>query len=151
MKIYSFQEIVLAENADYRLSSNPSGTVLYQEHFRINKPDRAALKKLLQILSSGRFEAFVIKVNNGNVLPPDDLAWVEKFNLQRLFRAGISNVAYVSPQNIFNSLEMEKKIQPESIFRIKIFKKIEDAVQWLEATLQQNLNLPEKTSKSTAF
>lgn len=143
MKPYNFQEIIFSKNADYILSSSPSGTILYQEHFRAHTLSRAELKEILKVISSGNFEAYLIKVNNGNILPPDDLAWVERFNLNRLLKAGISHVAYVSPQNVFNSLEMEKEIEPGSIFRIRIFKKLSDAVQWLEQTLNRNVNLPQ--------
>lgn len=135
MKFENFQELILAENAYYSLSSNVAGTVLYQEHFRPHSLSRKELKEILGIISTGNFEAYLIKVNNGNILPPDDLAWVERINLNRLLRAGITHVAYVSPQNVFNSLELEKELEPGSIFRIRIFKKISDAVKWLEIML----------------
>lgn len=143
MRLFNFHEIVLAESEDYLLSSNPSGTILYQEHYRIHVLTRTELKQILQAISSGSIKGYLIKVNNGNILPPDDLAWVERFNLKRLLKAGITHVAYVSPQNVFNSLEMEKEIQPGSIFRIRIFKKIEDAVLWLEQTLHKELTCHE--------
>lgn len=139
MKLYNFNDIVLAENDDYMLSSNSSGTLLYLEHFRAHALTRTELKQILRAISSGSFNGYLIKVNNGNILPPDDLAWVERFNLKRLLKAGITHVAYVSPQNVFNSLEMEKEIQPGSFFKIRIFKKLEDAVLWLEQTLLKEL------------
>lgn len=139
MKLYNFNEIVLAENEDYMLSSNPSGTILYLEHFKVHVLTRTELKQILQAISSRGIKGYIIKVNNGNILPPDDLAWVERFNLRRLLKAGITHVAYVSPKNVFNSLEMEKELKPGRIFRIRIFKKIEDAVLWLEQALHKEL------------
>ena len=139
MKNYSFQEVLLAENSDFILSTNPSGTILYQEHLRNHSWSRFELKEILHALSSHRFNVYIIKVNHGSLLPPDDLAWVERLNLKRLLTAGISHVAYVSPQNVFTSLELEKEVQPGKIFRIRIFKKMTDAVQWLEITLHEEL------------
>lgn len=133
MKLFDFKEIVLAENAHYMLATNTSGDILYQEHFEPRALTKAELREFLKILASGSFSTYLIRVNNGHILPPDDLSWVENFNLRRLFRAGISRVAYVSPQNIFNSLEMEKEIEPGKKFHIRIFRKMEDAVCWLES------------------
>ncbi|MCY2687611.1 hypothetical protein [Salinimicrobium sp. TH3] len=143
MKQFSFQEKMLAENEDYSLSCNPSGTILYQEHFRVHDLTKPELKQILNTISSGSFKAYLIKVNNGNIFPPEDLAWIEKFNLLRLFKAGISKVAYVSPKNLFSSLEMEKEIKPGKIFRIRIFKRTKDAAQWLEQSLQKEVFYPE--------
>lgn len=143
MKQFSFQEIILAENEDYSLSCNPSGTILYQEHLRVHVLAKPELKQILNTISCGSFKAYLIKVNNGKILPPEDLAWVEKLNLPRLFKAGISKVAYVSPENLFSNLEMEKEIEPGKIFRIRIFKRIHDAAQWLEQSLQKEVSQAE--------
>lgn len=135
MKLYHLQETILARNNKYLLTTNTTGCILYQEHFHLHVLSKSELREILGIISSGNFSAYIIKVNNGSILPPDDLAWVENFNLMRLYKAGISRVAYVSPQNIFNSLEMEKELLPGKFFQIRIFKKITDAILWLEKTL----------------
>ncbi|WP_156879226.1 hypothetical protein [Salinimicrobium xinjiangense] len=134
---HHLQEVILAENANYMLSSNAAGTILYQEHFKPHLLKRTELKEILHAMSNGNFKAYLIKINNGNILPPEDMSWVERFNLMRLYKAGISKVAYVSPQNIFNSLEMEKELAPGKIFHIRIFRKTPDAVKWLESYLQE--------------
>ena len=132
MKTYHLQERIFARNEKYQLSTDATGSILYQEHFQPHVLTKTELKEFLGIISSGNFSAYIIKVNNGSILPPDDLSWVENFNLMRLYKAGISHVAYVSPQNIFNSLEMEKEFVPGKIFHIRIFKKMNDALLWLE-------------------
>ena len=134
----NLKEIILAGNNDYELCSNTAGTILYQEHFRHHVLTKTDLKEILRTISTGNFKAYLIKVNNGNILPPDDFSWIEKFNLIRLYNAGISYVAYVSPQNMFNSLEMEKELKPGKIFRIRIFKKDADAINWLEQKLNKD-------------
>lgn len=138
MKILNLQEKILAGNYYYLLATNAEGNILYQEHFHPHILSKPELREILNILNSGNFSAYLIKVNNGKILPPDDLSWVENFNLMRLYKAGISRVAYVSPQNIFNSLEMEKELVPGKIFQIRIFKKMEDAIVWLERSFILN-------------
>ena len=135
MNITNLQEVILARNNNYLLATNATGCILYQEHFQLHFLSKPELREILGVLNSGNFSAYVIKVNNGSILPPDDLAWVENFNLMRLYKAGISQVAYVSPQNIFNSLEMEKELLPGKFFQIRIFKKMTDALLWLDKTL----------------
>lgn len=134
MKIYHLQEKILTSNKNYLLATDATGSILYQEHFHPHVLSKSELREILSIITSGNFSAYVIKVNNGSILPPDDWSWVEHFNLMRLYTAGISRVAYVSPQNIFNSLEMEKELIPGKIFRIRIFKLMTDAILWLEKT-----------------
>ena len=132
MKTYQLQETIFIKNEKYQLSTDATGSILYQEHFQPQLLTKTELKKILGIISSGNFSAYIIKVNNGSILPPDDWSWVENFNLMRLYKAGITRVAYVSPQNIFSNLEMEKELRPGKIFRIRIFKKMNDAVLWLQ-------------------
>ncbi len=132
MTIHHLQEKVLARNKYYLLATNPSGEILYQEHFQPHILSKPELREILGIIRSGNFSSYLIKVNNGSILPPDDFSWVENFNLMRLYQAGISRVAYVSPQNIFNSLELEKELLPGKIFQIRIFKRMGDAISWLE-------------------
>lgn len=139
MKIDHLQEKVLIRNNHCLLATSLTGSILYQEHFHSHVFSKSELKEILRVINSGNFSAYIIKVNNGRILPTDDLSWVEHFNLMRLHKAGISQIAYVSPQNIFNSLEMEKELKPGKILRIKIFKKIAEAILWLE----NDLSLPE--------
>lgn len=147
MKIFNLQEKILTSNENYLLATNASGKILYQEHFQphlLSKPD---LREILGIITSGSFSAYLIKVHNGSILPPDDFSWVENFTLMRLFKAGISHVAYVSPQNIFHSLEMEKELKPGKILTIRIFKKMNDAVQWLGKQCDLNLEMFKPTAE----
>lgn len=143
MKNHHLQERVLAHNKNFLLATGSTGSILYQEHFHANALGKAELREILGIINSGNFDAYLIKVNNGSILPSDDQSWVEQFNLMRLYKAGISRVAYVSPQNIFNSLEMEKELKPGKIIRIRIFKKLNDAVQWLGQPRNIDLKITE--------
>lgn len=147
MKIIDLQEKVLAQHENYLLATNTSGCILYQEHFQPHQLGKPELREILGIISSGNYKAYLIKVNNGSILPPDDLSWVEHFNLSRLYKAGITRVAYVSPQNIFNSLEMEKKLNSGKILKIRIFKKINDAVQWLGQELNIDFEIEKYTTR----
>lgn len=130
------------------LSSNAARTILYQEHFKPHVLTRTELKEILMAISSGSFEAYLIQVHNGKLLPPDDLSWVERFNLMRLYKAGISRVAYVSPQNIFNTMEMQKELKPGKVFHIRIFRKASDAILWLENYFKEkkDFQFPEKSN-----
>lgn len=143
MKHYHLQERVLAHNKNYLMATSSTGSILYQEHFHPHSLGKPELREILGIINSGNFDSYLIKVNNGSILPSDDQSWVEQFNLLRLYKAGISRVAYVSPQNIFNSLEMEKELKPGKIFRIRIFKKLNDAVQWLGQNMHIDLEITE--------
>lgn len=139
MKTFNLQETVIIRSAHYLLATNAAGSILYQEHFHPYVLSKPELRKILSVISSGNFSAYLIKVNNGSILPPEDFSWVERFNLLRLHRAGISHVAYVSPKNIFNSLEMQKELQPGKFFQIRIFKKTADAVSWLNKSCDHGL------------
>lgn len=134
MDIHQLQEKILAKNKHYLLAASITGSILYQEHYHPHVLRKPELREILNIINSGNFAAYIIKVNNGSILPPDDESWVEQFNLMRLYKAGISRVAYVSPQNIFNSLEMKKELKPGKVIHIRIFKKMSDALLWLEKT-----------------
>lgn len=132
MKIDHLQETTLVRNKNFHLATMAGGHILYQEHFQPHLLSKAELREILGFISSGSFTSYLIKVNNGSILPPDDWSWVENFNLMRLYKAGITRVAYVSPQNIFSNLEIEKELKPGKFFQIRIFKKMTDAILWLE-------------------
>ena len=134
MKIIHLQETILVRNKNYQLATDAEGCILYQEHFYPHVLSKPELREILSIIASGNYSSYLIKVNNGSILPPDDWSWVENFNLMRLYKAGITRVAYVSPKNIFSNLEMEKELRPGKILRIRIFKKITDAILWLDKT-----------------
>ena len=134
MKIHQLEDTILVRNKNYQLATDAEGGILYQEHFYPHVLSKTELREILNIIASGNYSSYIIKVNNGSILPPDDWSWVENFNLMRIYKAGITRVAYVSPNNIFSSLEMEKELRPGKIFRIRIFQKINDAILWLEKT-----------------
>ena len=143
MNNLNLQKVIIAETSDFILSCDSSGTILYQEHFKTHSFSRYEIRVILNALSSGTYKFYVIKVNDGNLLPSEDLAWVERLNLKRLFKAGILHIAYISPQNVFNSFEMEKEVRPANILKIRIFKKISDALQWLEFIMNGNEIFPD--------
>ncbi len=149
MKLFNLQKKVLAVNQNYLLATNASGCILYQEHFHSHILSKPELREILGIITSGNFSAYLIKVNNGSILPPDDLSWVERFNLLRLYKAGITRVAYVSPQNIFNSLELEKELKPGKFLKIRIFKKMDDALKWLGKQCDMDLEMTGTTNGKT--
>jgi len=60
---------------------------------------------------------------------------VEKLGLSVLYDAGILFMAYISPNNIFSNLEIEKEIKTDTNNKIKIriFKDPEEAISWLKS------------------
>lgn len=128
----NFQQIVLLENGNYSLSTNIEETILYHQHLSIHPFSDEETKEWSDLLNSKKFLSYLIEVKEGRLLPSEDKVWLENLDLSILNRAGISRIAYVSPQNIFNSLEMEKILINGAVIKIKIFRNANDAVQWLE-------------------
>ena len=125
---------VLIEDDQHVLYSISSETILYQEHFQ-NKPlNEQQIKQIHYLLSGRQFAAYLLKVNEGGLIPCEDETWVEKLDLSVLYDAGIIFIAYVSPNNIFSSLEIEKGIRTDANnkIRIRIFKDPEEAIGWLK-------------------
>jgi hypothetical protein len=134
MHKHDFKEI-LTENGHHAVSINASATVLYQEYFQ-NKPLKGKLaKQFYDFLAQNRFPAWMIQVNGGNLIPFEDEVWVEKLDPKILELAGISFLAYVSPNNLFSKLEIEKETTAGSSkkINIQIFKDVEDAVAWFKS------------------
>jgi hypothetical protein len=54
---------------------------------------------------------------------------------KKVLNAGILFIAYISPNNIFSKLEIEKEIRTDANNKIKIriFKDPEEAIGWLKA------------------
>lgn len=128
----NFQQIVLLEKINYSLSTNKEGTILYHKHLSIQPFSEDETKEWSELLKSNKFSSYLIEVKEGRLLPSEDKVWLENLDLSTLDRSGISKVAYVSPQNIFNSLEMEKILINGAVIKIKVFRNANDAVQWLE-------------------
>jgi hypothetical protein len=77
----------------------------------------------------------MIKVNGGNLIPFEDASWIEKLNLPVLCGSGILFLAYISANNVFSSLEIEKEIRADEMKKIKIriFKNTEEAIVWFQS------------------
>lgn len=128
---------VLIKDDQHVVYTNLSETVIYQEHIGSKSLNERQIKQIHDLLSNGKFSGYLIKVNGGNLIPFEDETWVEKLNLSVLHDAGILFMAYISPQNIFSSLEIEKEIVPDTnkSIRIKTFKDSEEAILWLKSHL----------------
>lgn len=138
MKVFEFQKIVLKQNANFILASSTTGDILYHEHFESRALSKTEIKEIIKLISTRKFSAYLLQVTDGNILPSDDSVWLEHMDLKVFRKTGISQIAYVSPNNLFNSFEMDKEIGPGMIIRIKIFKNLSDAVSWLQ---KQNRDL----------
>ena len=126
---------VLIKDDQHVLYSNSSETVIYQECFQ-NKPlDKQQISQVHAVLTGRQYVAYLLKVNGGSLIPYEDETWVEKLDLSVLYDAGILFMAYISPNNIFSSLEIEREIRTDANkkIRIRIFKDPEDAIGWLKS------------------
>lgn len=136
----NFKQIVLLENDSYSYSTNKEGTILYHKHLSIQPFSKDEKKGWKELLKSKNFSSYVIEVKEGHLLPSEDKVWLENLDLKALHNAGISKVAYVSPLNIFNSLEIEKRINKKALIKIKVFRNLNDANYWL----QQYTGIPDE-------
>jgi hydroxymethylpyrimidine pyrophosphatase-like HAD family hydrolase len=126
---------VLIKDDQHVLYSDSSGTVIYQEYFH-NKPlNEQQVSQVNDFLAGRQYVAYLLNVNGGSLIPYEDETWVEKLDLSVLSDAGILFMAYISPNNIFSSLEIEKEINTDEKKKIKIriFKDPEDAISWLKS------------------
>ena len=117
----------------YRLSTDVLGTIIFLEYFK-NKPlNEMQIKQIHEVIAEDHVIACVIRVNNGNLIPYEDEIWVEKLDLALLSDAGVLLVAYISPNNLFSRLEIEKEGRANSnkMIRIRISKDAEEAIAWL--------------------
>ena len=126
---------VLIKDDQHVLHSNVSETVIYQEYFEYKPLNEQQVKQIHDLLSNRRYVAYLLKVNGGGLIPYEDETWVEKLDLSVLYDAGILFMAYISPNNIFSSLEIEKEIKTDANNKIKIriFKEPEEAIAWLKS------------------
>ena len=126
---------VLIKDDQHVLYSNVSETVIYQEYFQHKLLNEQQIKQIHNLLSKKQYAAYLLKVNGGGLIPYEDETWVEKLDLSVLYDAGILFMAYISPNNIFSSLEIEKEIKTDANNKIKIriFKEPEEAIAWLKS------------------
>lgn len=129
---FTFQKILLLENDNYSLSTNKEETILYHQHLSGQSFTKEETGEWRKLLESKKFSSYLIEVKEGRLLPSEDKVWLENMDLSLLNNAGIQRIAYVSPQNIFNSLEMEKILINGAVIKIKVFRNANDAAQWLE-------------------
>lgn len=126
---------VLIKDDHHALYSNVSETVIYQEYFQHKPLNKLQVRQIHGFLSSKQYAAFLLKVSEGGLIPYEDETWVEILDLSVLYDAGILFMAYISPNNIFSSLEIEKefKTNTNNIIKIRIFKESEEAISWLKS------------------
>lgn len=126
---------VLIKDDQQVLYSNGSDTVIYQEYLQHKPLNVEQINKIHSLLSNNRYVAFLLKVNAGGLIPYEDETWVEKLGLSVLQGAGILFIAYISPNNIFSNLEIEKEIRTDANnqIRIRIFKDPKEAMGWLKS------------------
>lgn len=126
---------VLIKDDQCVLYSNPSETVVSLEYFQDKPLNEQQIRRIYELVSSHRYAACMIKVNGGNPIPFEDETWIEKLNLPVLCRSGIMFMAYISVNNVFSSLEIEKEILADEMKKIKIriFKNTEEAIVWFQS------------------
>lgn len=134
MDKYDFTKVLL-KDAHHTVCTTSSATILFQEYFE-NKPLKVEqAKQFDDFLAKNNFSALMIKVNGGNLIPYEDEVWVDKLDLEILQQAGILFLAYVSPNNLFSKLEIQKEPAAGSSpkMNICIFKNLEDAMAWFKS------------------
>ncbi|MFA5329251.1 MAG: hypothetical protein WC384_15765 [Prolixibacteraceae bacterium] len=126
---------VLIKDDQYVLYSNLSETVVSLEYFQDQSLNEQQIRRIYDVVSTHRYVACMIKVNGGNLIPFEDATWIEKLNLPVLCRSGILLMAYISANNVFSSLEIEKEILADEMKKIKIriFKNTEEAIVWFQS------------------
>ncbi len=126
---------VLIKYDQYVLYSNISETVIYQEYFQNIPLNEQQIIQIHDLLLGKQYVAYLLKVNGGSLISYEDETWVEKLGLSVLYDAGILFMAYISPNNIFSNLEIEKEIKTDTNNKIKIriFKDPEEAIGWLKS------------------
>lgn len=134
MKDVKYKEKILLKTPVFLISTNASEELLYHEYFKPVSLNAEELRVFYEIVEKANFKAYLIKIPNGNVVPHEDKSWPDHLDLSSLFSSGIAQIAYVSPQNIFNSCEVVKELEDGNI-KIMIFKYEEDAFLWLESEL----------------
>ena len=103
--------------------------------------DGACLKNSLQMilelakteLSKGRHMHYLIEVNEGRLLPSDDVTWIRKDFIPQLHASGICYVAYVSKNNVFSQFVLETLLEGKSPDKvtIRVFQDMDMAFEWL--------------------
>ena len=126
---------VLIKDDQYVLSTNSSQTIIYQECFKNKLLNKKQIRQIHDLIEENQYVACVIKTNEGNLIPYEDETWVEKLNLPVLYDDGILSIAYISQNNVFSNLEIEKEITNDASKKIKIriFKNEEEAIKWLKS------------------
>lgn len=118
----------------------PTVSCIYQRYYQLPgcKDD---LKKSLQLIldiakkehEQGKQTYYMIEVNQGKMLPSDDITWIQKDFIAQLWESGIRHVAYVSRHNVFSQFVMENILEgkfPEKV-TIRVFQDLNNAWQWL--------------------
>ncbi len=125
----------LIKDDQYVLYSNLSETVVSLEYFQDQSLNEQQLRRIYDVVSTQQYTACMIKVNGGNLIPFEDASWIEKLNLPVLCGSGILFMAYISANNVFSSLEIEKEIRADEMKKIKIriFKNTEEAIVWFQS------------------
>lgn len=135
MSLSELFEKVLIKDDQYVLYSNLSETVVSLEYFQDQSLNEQQLRRIYDVVSTQQYTACMIKVNGGNLIPFEDASWIEKLNLPVLCGSGILFMAYISANNVFSSLEIEKEILADEMKKIKIriFKNTEEAIVWFQS------------------
>ena len=126
---------VLQEEGHYTVYVNPSATVLFQEYFQNKLLDDKQTRQFEDFFIEKRCSGWIIKVNDGNLIPYEDEIWVGKLDFRWFHWNGTLFLAYVSPNNLFSKLEIEKEMMTGSSqkINIRIFKELEDAITWFKS------------------
>lgn len=135
MRLSELFKKVLIKDDQYVLYSNLSETVVSLEYFQDKWLNEQQLQQIYDVVSTHQYVGCMIQVNGGNLIPFEDASWIEKLNLQVLHGSGILFMAYISANNVFSSLEIEKEILADEMKKIKIriFKNTEEAIGWFQS------------------
>jgi hypothetical protein len=135
MRLSELFKKVLIKDDQYVLYSNLSETVVSLEYFQDKWLNEQQLQRIYDVVSTHQYVGCMIQVNGGNLIPFEDASWIEKLNLQVLHGSGILFMAYISANNVFSSLEIEKEILADEMKKIKIriFKNTEEAIVWFQS------------------
>ena len=103
-------------------------------------------KIIKELLKKQFISGYMIKINQGNLIPFEDEVWVKHLNDTTLLNKGIKAIAYVSPENLFRRLEIEKMNEKTNHPKILIFKEEIEAWHWIHSFQEKNKKMDDQNN-----
>jgi hypothetical protein len=129
---------IFYKDSKQMISTNCSGNIIFHELYEASRITEEIMSLVIEMAHSNLKRsintAYMIKIDEGSLIPFEDESWVERMDLQRLASSGIVVIAYISEVNVFSCYELEKDnlIGINRTLKIRIFKDEDIALHWLQ-------------------